>query len=145
MLTVTSRSWMRPGTPLTVAFDTAPAAVVMFTLLSPSNTMGVPGVRPPRVETVSDQLRSVPVLPPASSTTTSAHGPAAAWPMAAPIASSGWIVPVGVRSTKVRFRTFAADGVPGAWSSNVVPANTSSKSLPLSLVSVMVLPPGDTR
>ena len=98
MLTVTLTSWM-VATPLTVAWDCAPAMSSISTLLSPSNTIGVPGVTPPSVETVSDQLLRNPVLPPASSTTTSAHGPAAASPTAAPSACSGWSGPVGTRST----------------------------------------------
>jgi hypothetical protein len=45
----------------------------------------------------------------------------------------------------VKFVTVGAEGVPGAWSSNVVPRNTSSFPPPLSVLSVTVVPSGETR
>jgi hypothetical protein len=77
--------------------DVTPAALLIVIDPAPANEAGGLGRTPGEVRRESDQLRRMPVLPPASSMTTSAHGPRAGSPTRAPRGSSGWIGPVGTR------------------------------------------------
>ena len=81
------------------------------------------------VEIASDQLWSVPSWPVSLVSMTRTHGPSAGSPTKAPSACSGWIAPVATVLPYEKLRTFGADGVPSAWSSNVVAVKTSAAPL----------------
>ena len=99
----------------------------------------------------SDHLASEPPSPPASSEIVIVQVPFGFSPMKAPIASSGTSGEAVVRLTKTwsvitPLLLVYGTGPPGfASSSHTVPLKTLSKLLPLSVVSVTIVPAGDVR
>src|SRR5580765_5156794 len=108
----------RAPSPLTSIVDASPSTSLSLMLPpSPSKSAGAAaGGNDDSVLIVNDQPWRMPVDPPESSTTTSAHGPAADSPTRAESAPSGCTGPVATAFVYVRLRTLGALGVPVAWS-----------------------------
>src|SRR5437773_1600606 len=103
----------RAPSPLTSIVDASPATSLSL-MLPPSpwkSTVAAAGGNDDSVLIVNDQPCRIPVEPPESSTTTSAHGPAAGSPTRADSAPSGCTGPVATAFVYVRFRTLGALGV----------------------------------